>query len=72
MSTYSNESDLSRDETFDDIGNFNIINLSREEINNRERQFETLPGSSDEIQILTDPNQKMLQISQFGIYLFVH
>ena len=72
MSTYSDESDLSGDETFDDIGNFDIVNLSREEINNRERQFGTLPGSSDEIQILRDPNWKMLQISQFGIYLFVH
>ena len=51
MSTYSDESDLSGDETLDDIGNFDIVNLPREEINNRERQFGTLPGSSDEIQI---------------------
>ena len=48
MSTYIDESDLSGDETFDDIGNFDIVNLSREEINNRERQFGTLAGSSDE------------------------
>ena len=48
MSTYINESDLSGDETFDDIGNFDIVNSFREEINNRERQFGTLAGSSDE------------------------
>ena len=48
MSTYSDESDLSGDETFDDIGNFDIVNLPREEINNRERKFGTLTGSSDE------------------------
>ena len=72
MSTYIDESDLSGDETFDDIGNFDIVNLSREEINNRERQFGTLAGSSDELQILRDSNRKMLQISQFGIFLFVH
>ena len=48
MSTYINESDLSGDKTFNDIGNFDIVNLSREEINNRERQFGTLAGSSDE------------------------
>ena len=72
MSTYIDESDLSGDETFDDIGKFDIVNLSREEINNWERQFGTLPGSSDEIQILRDSNRKMLQILQFGIFLFVH
>ena len=48
MSTYIDESDLSGDETFDDIGNFDIVNLYREEINNRERQFGTLAGSNDE------------------------
>ena len=63
MSIYIDESDLSGDETFDDIGNFDIVNLSREEINNRECQFGTLGGSSDEIQILRDSNWKMLQIS---------
>ena len=72
MSSYIDESDLSGDETFDDIGNFDIVNLSREEINNWECQFGTLPGSSDEIQILRNSNRKMLQISQFGIFLFVH
>ena len=40
MSTYIDESDLSGDETFDDIGNFDIVNLSREEINNRECSLE--------------------------------
>ena len=72
MSTYSDESDLSGDETLDDIGNFDIVNLPKEEINNRERQFGTLPGSSDEIQILRDSNRKMFQILQFGIFLFMH
>ena len=48
MSTYSDESDLSGDETFDDIGNFDIVNLPREEINNRERQFRDLAGPSDD------------------------
>ena len=48
MSTYSDEADLSGDETFDDIGNFDIVNLPREEINNRERQFRDLAGPSDD------------------------
>ena len=64
MSTYIHESDLSGDETFHDIGNLRLLILSRDDINNHERQFGTLPGSSDEMQILRDPNRKMLQISQ--------
>ena len=72
MSTYIDESDLSGDETFHDIGNFDVLNLSREEINNQEHQFGTLAGSSDEMQILRDSNWKVLQLLQFGIFLFVH
>ena len=68
MSTYIDESDLSGNETLDDIGNSDIVNFSREEINNRESQFGTLPGSSDEIQIWRDSNRKSSRFRNLGYF----
>ncbi len=48
MESNSDESDFSGDENFDAIGNFDIVDLPREEINNRERQFRALVGDSDD------------------------
>ena len=44
----SEESELSGNENFDDLGHFNLVNISRNERADLERQFRDLVGQSDD------------------------
>lgn len=48
MTNESEESELSGDEDFDDLGHFNIVNVQRNERADLERQFRDLVGESDD------------------------
>ncbi|KAK3093822.1 hypothetical protein FSP39_020617 [Pinctada imbricata] len=48
MASDSEESDLSGDENFDDIGNFDLVNVNNDEQRRLERQFRAIVGDSSD------------------------
>ena len=48
MANESEESELSWDKNFDDLGHFNLVNIPRNERADLERQFRDLVGQSDD------------------------